>query len=330
MRFANPYFLIFFIFIPVYLWLKKSFGKDDAAIDYPSLKIIVDNADFWVRNRDKILFWLRITAIAFVILALSRPQAGQFSKDVSTDGADIILCIDTSSSMSAQDFKPLNRLEAAKEVAKKFVAARKSDRIGAVVFAGLSFTQCPLTIDHSAVMEFIDKIEIGMTSLDRTAIGSAIATSVNRLRTSEAKSKIIILLSDGRNNYGEIDPLTAANAAQLMGIKIYTIGAGVPGGAEYPVDDPVFGRRYVKMSDQELDEPTLKKIADITGGTYFRATSTGGLEDIFRKIDKMEKVKLKVKEYTEYRDLYLFLLIPAIIFLLLEQVLKYTILLKIP
>jgi len=330
MRFANPYYLTFLVFIPVYLLLRKYFRREGAALVYSSLGILGRSADFWTKNRDIILLWSRLAAVALIVLALSRPQAGTFSEEVSTEGVDIILCLDTSSSMQAEDFKPRNRLDAAKETAKKFVQGRKHDRIGVVVFAGLSFTQCPLTLDHGAVLDLISKVEIGMTSIDMTAIGSAIATSVNRLRTSEAKSKVIILLSDGRNNYGEIDPLTAAKTAQALGIKIYTIGAGAPGGAMYPVDDPAFGRRYVKIPEQELDEVSLRKMADMTGGTYFRAASTGGLEEIFRRIDRLEKVKLKVKEYTEYRDFYLFFLLPAFALLLLEQALAGTVLLKIP
>jgi len=330
MHIANPYFLIFLAFIPAYLWLEKFFKKKSAAIDYSNTGLIVEKKDFWVQNRDKILTLARLISIALLVIALSRPQAGTFSEEVTTEGIDIILCLDTSTSMSAEDFKPRNRLYAAKEFAKEFVKGRKYDRIGIVVFGGLSFTQCPLTVDHAAVQDFLDRVEIGMTNVDMTAIGSAIVTSVNRLKDSQAKSKVIILLSDGRNNAGEIDPVTSAKIAQALGIKIYTIGAGAPGGAMYPVDDPVRGRIYVKLPEQELDEVTLKRISDITGGVYFRAKSSESLREIYKRIDSMEKTKINVKEFTEYRDLYLFFLIPALILLLIEQVLANTVLLKIP
>ena len=329
MHLANPYFFLFLGFIPLYLWLEYRFRGRSAAIEYSSVDLIAGGKASWIKNRDKILKWLRIAAIVLFVVALARPQLGQFSEEVTSEGIDIILCMDTSTSMKAEDFKPNNRYYVAKKTAQNFVKLRKHDRIGVVVFAALSFTQCPLTFDHAAVLDLLEKSEIGMVQEDGTAIGSALATAVNRLRTSEAKSKVIILLSDGRNNRGEIDPVTAAKIASSMDIKIYAIGAGAPGPALYPVDDPVFGRRYVRLAE-DLDEVTLKKIADLTGGMYFRATSSDGLEEIFRRIDKMEKVPIKTKEYTQYIDLYLFFLIPALALFMLEIVLANTLLLKIP
>jgi Ca-activated chloride channel family protein len=231
--------------------------------------------------------------------------------------------------MRAEDFKPLNRLDAAKKAAEEFVKERKNDRIGIVVFSELSFTQCPLTLDYGAVLDFIDNVEIGMTQTDGTAIGTAIVTCVNRLKDSVAKSKVIILLTDGRNNRGEIDPLTAAKTAGAMDIKIYTIGAGVPGGAMYPVDDPIFGKRYIRMRE-DLDEDTLIKIASATEGRYFRATSSKKLKEIYSKIDRMEKTDIKVSEYTEYTELFPYFLLPAILMFFVEIVLFNTYLRKIP
>jgi len=329
MRFANPIFLLLLGFIPFYIWFSYIRKKNRSAILYSDIKLLEVDKDKNLLNREKILFWMRIAAFALAVIALARPQAGQFSQDVSNEGIDIVICLDTSTSMRAEDFKPNNRFFVARETSKQFVKMRKHDRIGIVVFAGLSFTQCPLSIDHAAVLELLDKTDIGMTQVDATAIGSAIATAVNRLKSSQAKSKVIIVLSDGRNNAGEIDPITASKVAQVMGIKIYTIGAGAPGPAIYPIDDPVFGRRYVQLP-QELDEDTLRKISDTTGGMYFRATSAKALENVFRQIDKMEKTKIKTTEYSEYRDLYLLFLLPAFLLLLLEQVLVNTVFMKIP
>jgi Ca-activated chloride channel family protein len=262
--------------------------------------------------------------------ALARPQAGQKSSEIYNQGIDILLALDTSTSMQAIDFKPANRFEAAKKVAKEFVKGRTHDRIGIVVFAGLAYTQCPLTADTDAVLNFLDQSAIGMTQVDGTAIGSAIATAVNRLKDSPGKSRVVILVTDGRSNIGEIDPLTAAQAAQALGARVYTIGAGQPGGALYPVDDPFFGRQYVKMPGQELDESTLAKIAETTGGRYFRATDSAALERIFKQIDSMEKSEIKTVKYTNYTELFGWMLWPAFILLLLEIALANTWLKRLP
>jgi Ca-activated chloride channel family protein len=248
---------------------------------------------------------------------MARPQSGQNTEEIYNQGIDIMMVLDTSSSMLAIDFKPSNRIEAAKRVAKEFVEGRKYDRIGVVVFSGLSFTQCPLTVDHEAVLNFIDQTEVNMTGGDGTAIGSAIATATNRLKDSPGKSKIMILLTDGRNNAGEIDPLTAAQAAGAIGVKIYTIGTGAPGGALYPVED-MWGKRYVKIPEQELDEDTLLKIAETTGGRYFRATDTASLESILKTINEMEKTEIKSLKYTSYIEHFMYFLWPAFILFGLE------------
>jgi Ca-activated chloride channel homolog len=235
------------------------------------------------------------------VLALARPQAGTREIDVKSEGIDIVLAVDASGSMKAEDFKPNNRLFVAKEVAAQFVDGRQGDRIGIVVFAGEAFTQCPLTLDYGILKELIGAIDFGIEP-DGTAIGMAIANSVNRLRRSEAKSKVVILLTDGINNSGAIDPLTAAEAASALNIKIYTIGVGVEGEAPYPVDDPVFGRRYVRMPS-DVDDEALGKIAERTGGLYFRATSPEALREIYARIDRLEKTKVETREYVDYSDL---------------------------
>ncbi|OGS33606.1 MAG: aerotolerance regulator BatA [Elusimicrobia bacterium RIFOXYC2_FULL_34_12] len=329
MRFADPIYLLFLLIIPLLVFYHfKRFKKP--TIKYPELESIKLSFN---PQKTKIKEWLpvilRLVVLSFIIFALARPQSGQKGEEILTKGVDIILCLDTSTSMRAEDFKPNNRFYVAKKSAEEFVKGRKHDRIGVVVFSALAFTQCPLTLDYGALIDFLDKTEIGMTQTDGTAIGSAIVTSLNRLRESNAKSKIIILLTDGRNNTGEIDPITAAKTASAIDVKIYTIGAGVPGGALYPVDDPIFGRRYVKIQD-DLDEATLSEIAHITEGAYFRATSPEGLKNIFKQIDKMEKTEIKSKEFTEYTELYLYFLFPALLLFLAELFLKNTVLRRIP
>jgi Ca-activated chloride channel family protein len=267
--------------------------------------------------------------IVLLFIALARPQSGQKTEEVYNQGVDIMIVQDTSSSMLAIDFKPDNRIEAAKKVAKEFVEKRKYDRIGVVIFSGFAFTQCPLTVDHEAVLNFIDQIEVNMTGGDGTAIGSAIATAANRLKDSPGKSKLMVLLTDGRNNAGEIDPVTAAQAAGALGIKIYTIGTGAPGGALYPVED-AWGKHYVKIPEQELDEDTLLKIAEATGGKYFRATDTASLENIIKTINEMEKTEIKSIKYTSYIEHFMFFLWPAVILLGLEIFLSSFWLRKIP
>jgi Ca-activated chloride channel family protein len=279
----------------------------------------------------RILILLRSLALIFLILALARPQTGQSSSEVLTEGVDIILCLDTSGSMQALDFeingKRVNRLQAVKQVVARFIKKRKSDRMGMVVFAVNAYTQCPLTLDYGVLNGFLDRVQIGMAG-DMTAIGSALATSVKRLRDSKAKSKVVVLLSDGRNNAGAIDPETAARLARSYQVKVYTIGVGSKGPAPFEVDT-VFGKQLV-YQNVDLDEASLKQIADLTGGEYFRATDTQSLEAIYGKIDAMEKTKVKVKEYREYTEQFPFFLVSGLIFLGVEVVLANTWLKKIP
>jgi len=331
MRFASPLFLLLLAVIPLMLWQERRRKK----IKEPAI-LFSGHKPFGGINqspRAKLLFLIplaRALAIAFFIIALARPQAGQKNEEIYNQAIDIMLVLDTSTSMRAIDFKPANRFEAARKTAIEFVKGRRLDRIGIVVFSGLAYTQCPLTSDHDAVLNFLNEASIGMTEIDGTAIGSAIATAANRLKDSTGKSKVMILVTDGRNNMGEIDPLTASQAAGAVGIKIYSIGAGQPGGALYPVDDPLWGRQYVKMPEQELDESTLAKIAEATGGRYFRATDSESLQRIFKQIDEMEKTEIKTVKYTSYNELYGYALWPGIILLGLELLLSTAILRKIP
>ncbi len=329
MRFANPIFLLLLAVIPLLVWDYFRRAKlREARIIFSDISVPKD-----IRPGSRVRFMrvpviLRMVAIFIFILALARPQAGQKEEEIITEGIDIMLALDISGSMKAEDFAPQNRIDAAKDTLREFIKARRNDRIGLIVFSRYSFTQCPLTLDYAALLELLDKVNIGMIE-DGTAIGTAITNAVNRLRDSKAKTKVIILLTDGVNNAGKIDPLTASKAAKALGIKIYTIGVGKPGGAMYPIDDPMFGRRYVHM-DTEIDEALLKKIADETGGLYFRAKDKEGLKEIYKTIDRLEKTKIETKEYANYTELAGFFLLPGFILLLLEIALANTLLRKIP
>ncbi|MEW6555796.1 MAG: VWA domain-containing protein [Elusimicrobiota bacterium] len=319
MRFYYPYILLLIpVFIGTVFYLKKRRIKNDSGIIFSDIKVFATQK---IPFGKKVVDNLKVVALILTIFALARPQGGEKSAELTKKGIDIMLCIDTSTSMRAEDFKPQNRLDAAKEVVKKFIKSRKNDRIGVVVFSAVAFTQCPLTTDYGSVLDFIDKIEIGMTQTDGTAIGTAILTAINRLKEIPSKSKIVILLTDGRNNMGEVDPITAARAASSFGIKIYTIGAAGIGASPYPVDDPVFGRRYHWLKE-DLDEPTLLQIANETSGLYFRAKDKSSLEEIYKKIDTMEKTEFKVEEYTDFNELYRWFLISAVILFLLEIILR--------
>ncbi len=313
-------------FIIAFQLLRKR--AHSASIRYSDLKIVKRSAKTGRARFRFVLSLLRVLALALLAVAFARPQAGTENREVSSEGIDIIMALDISGSMRAEDFKPYNRLYVAKEEIKKFVSKRVSDRIGLVVFSATSFTQCPLTLDYGVLLTFLDQVKFGMVQ-DGTAIGMALANCVNRLRESTAKSKVIILLTDGINNSGQIDPLTAAGIARTMGVKIYTIGVGKPGNAMYPVDDPIFGKRYVYLPN-EIDEVVLREIAAKTGGKYFRARSEKELEAIYSEIDQLEKTKIKVSQYIQYKELFPPFVYLGLAFLVLEVLLSQTIFRKIP
>jgi Ca-activated chloride channel family protein len=329
MRLAHPYYLLLLILIPglVWWWLRRR-KRLVAGLLYSDTGLIRSAQRSGQTLRHLLPSILRGLVLFLLILALARPQSGRHGEEILTEGIDIILCLDISSSMKAEDFQPKNRLHVAKEAAATFISERKSDRIGMVVFAAKSLTQCPLTLDRDILLNFLDRVDIGMIE-DGTAIGMAIGTSVNRLRDSQAKSKVIVLLTDGINNRGEIDPVTAARMAAAFNIRIYTIGAGTRGTAPYPVEDRFFGRRYVQIP-VEIDEETLTEIADITGGQYFRATDAEGLKEIFRRIDQMEKTLVKTHHYVEYSEKFNYALVPALFLLIVEMALAQTILRRLP
>ncbi len=275
-----------------------------------------------------LVFLLKTVAITLMILALARPQSGEKNREISSEGINIMLALDISGSMRAEDFKPKNRLHAAKTVVADFVKGRESDQVGMVVFAGRSFTQCPLTIDYGILLSLLENIEIGMIE-DGTAIGLALTNCLNRLKDVEGKSKIVILLTDGQNNKGEIDPITAAKLAKTLGIKVYTVGVGKKGGAPIPIQDPFFGKVYARGPDGRLlltrmDEETLREIAKISDGQYFRATDPKSLKRIYEQIDRLEKTKIEIKQYMEYTELFQYFLITAVLLLLLSTFLENT------
>jgi len=324
--YANPKFLYLLLLIPSLVgWYIYRLHKSRAALVISTAKHF-DNTGKSVKVYLRHLpFALRMLALALAIIALARPQSTNIQRNVTTEGIDIVLSLDVSGSMLARDFKP-DRLEAAKSLGINFISGRANDRIGLVIFAGESFTLCPLTTDRATLINQFKAVDIGVLE-DGTAIGSGLATAISRLKDSDAKSKVIILLTDGVNNRGEIAPMTAAEMAKTFGIKVYTIGVGTFGTAPYPVQTP-FGTRYQDMQ-VEIDEDLLKGIAHMTGGEYFRATNNKALEQVYQKIDQLEKSKIEVNEYAKREEKYRGWLLAAFILLLLEFVLRRTYLLGI-
>jgi Ca-activated chloride channel homolog len=276
----------------------------------------------WKHYARYALFVLRMLAAALLILALARPQTNMNRQDISVEGIDIMLATDISSTMLAEDLRP-NRLEAAKEVAVEFISSRPDDRIGLVVFSGESFTQCPLTSNHAMLINLFKDINFGMID-DGTAIGDGLATAVNRLKESKAKSKVIILLTDGINNMGSIDPQSAAEIAELYGIRIYTIGVGTMGTALFPVRTQ-YGMQYQRMEVQ-IDEALLKKISALTNGKYFRATNKQKLQEVYKEIDRLEKSKIDVTEFNRKKEEFLPFVLLALILLTIEFILRFAVL----
>lgn len=328
MRFANPYLLWLLVLlapmIAYYIYRTLQGGAAIRISTIEGVRRAPRTLRYWLRHAP---FVLRCAAYALLVVALARPQDVDEQRRSSAEGIDIMLSIDVSGSMLARDFKP-DRITAAKEVAGKFIADRYGDRLGLVVFAGEAFTQSPLTTDQSTLQTMLSRIRSGIIE-DGTAIGNGLATAINRLRESDAKSKVIILLTDGVNNRGEIAPLMAADIAADMGIKVYTIGVGTRGKAPYPVVD-MFGNMSFQPMDVEIDENTLEGIAERTGGRYFRATDNDKLQSIYDEINQLEKSKVEVTDYTVYHERFLALLLAALGVLLLEFLFTNIILKRIP
>ena len=326
-EFANPkYFLILVLLVPMILWYVFREKRSHADLQFSSLKAIkgMKHAGrVWLRH---VLFALKVLAIVFLVTALVRPQSSNSWQTYTSEGIDIMLALDISGSMLARDFSP-DRLEAAKDVATKFILERPQDKIGLVVFAGESFTQCPLTTDQAVLVNLMRDVHSGMIE-DGTAIGLGLANAVNRLKDSPGKSKVVILLTDGVNNRGMIAPVTAAELAKTYGIRVYTIGVGTYGEAPYPVQTP-FGVQLQNVT-VEIDESVLKQIAATTGGQYFRATDNDKLKQIYQEIDQLEKSKIEVKHFSKKQEQYFWFALIGMLLLIAEGILRYTVLRKIP
>lgn len=328
MEFANPHILwLLTALVPMtayYIWRTMQGGASIRISSISGVRHAPRTVRYYLRH---VPFVLRCVAVTLLIIAVARPQSAEYNTKTNAEGIDIVLAIDVSTSMLAQDFKP-DRITAAKEVAASFVADRPTDRIGLVVFAGESLTQTPLTTDQSTLQTMLARIRSGVIE-DGTAIGNGLATSINRLRESDAKSKVIILLTDGVNNRGQISPLTAARIAKDYGIRVYTIGVGTRGQAPYPATD-MFGNRTVVMADVEIDEEILTSIAEQTGGQYFRAVDKQKLVEIYNQINTLEKSKVEVTHRTILHEEYLVYALAALAALVLEFVMRYLILKRIP
>ena len=325
--FTNPNLLyLLLLVVPVIVWYVLNHKRTHASIQVSTIKGIGKNHITYKHILRHVVFAFRVISIALIIMAIARPQSALSWRNEESEGIDIILALDISSSMLARDFQP-DRMEAAKDLAIQFISGRRNDRIGLVVFSGESFTQCPLTTDHSVLINLFRDIQSGMIE-DGTAIGMGLATSVSRLKDSDAKSRVIILLTDGVNNQGAIAPATAAELAQTFGIRVYTIGVGTEGMAPYPVNTP-FGIQLRNMP-VEIDEETLQEIAQNTGGEYFRATDNNKLKEIYEQIDKLEKSKMEVKEFSQKDEEFLIFVLFAAFLLLSDMILRNTLLRQIP
>jgi Ca-activated chloride channel family protein len=326
---ADPWYLLLLALIPLLIWRYiRRIRQGQGSLRFSSNLVLEGIRSSWTLYARHILFGISMLSLGLAIIALARPQKGTESEEVLTEGIDIVMALDASSSMAAEDFKPQNRFHVAKLVAGRFIEELKHDRVGLVVFAAKAYSRCPLTLDYGVLLNVLNNAELGAIE-DGTAIGNALATCLNRLRESKAKSKVVILLTDGINNRGEIQPIDAAEIARTLGIKIYTIGVGSTGTARVPVDHPVYGRVYTNMK-VEIDEASLKKIAETTHGIYYRATDRPSLEKIFEDIGSLEKTEIEVKTYTHYNERYDDFLMPAMMLIFLSTLLAYTRFAKIP
>jgi len=329
-RFAAPWLLALLpVGLAATVLMARRRRRGDARLSLPGASARLQLArSSWTRL-ESMLPWSRGLVLVLLVLAMARPQSGASIENVTTDGVDIVVALDISGSMRAEDFQPRNRLAVARQTVKDFIDGRSADRLGLVVFASLAVTRCPLTLDHPMLHDFLDDLDFAPTEQSGTAIGLGLATAVNRLRASEAKSKVIVLVTDGRNNRGQIGPKAAAEAAWALSVKVYTIGVGSEGEVPIPVDFGPMGKRYA-MQRVDLDEDLLREIAGTTGGRYFRALDAGELQGIFETIDGLEKTKIVSRERVIFSELFTFVLLPALGLLLLERVLVGSRLRRIP
>jgi len=319
-EFANPEWFYLLLLIPIiialYVWkLRKSYPAMQISDFHTAAKKTTTYKEILIH----VSFAIEMIALALMIIALARPQSSEKNTSMNVEGIDIVMTMDISGSMLAEDFQP-NRIEAAKKVAVKFIEERPTDRIGLVIFAGESFTQCPLTTDHAVLKNLFKEIKTGMIE-DGTAIGSGLATSVLRLKESEALSKVIILLTDGVNNTGSIDPASAAEIAKTFGIRVYTVGVGTNGTAPYPAQD-IFGNKRYQQVEVQIDEDLMRKVSTITGGKYFRATDNTSLAKIYEEIDKLEKSKIEVYEYEKKHEEFFAFALYALLLICIDFALR--------
>ena len=332
MTFANSaYLLLMLLVIPCIAWYVLRGNKRRATLSVPTTSMYSGMRKSWKCYLIHVPFILEMISLVLLSLILARPQTTDRWQDTEIEGTDIMMCVDVSTSMLAEDLKP-NRIEAAKQVASEFINGRPNDNIGLTIFAGEAFTQCPMTVDHAVLLNMFQNVssDIAANGIieDGTAIGMGLANAISRLKDSQAKSKVIILLTDGSNNRGEISPMTAAEMAKSFGIRVYTVGVGTNGTAPYPVQG-AFGKQYVNVA-VEIDENVLRQIAQTAGGQYYRATSNSKLKEVYEEIDKLERTKLQVKEFSKNQEEYQPLALALLLCLLLSLLLKQTVLRTIP
>jgi Ca-activated chloride channel homolog len=328
LRFEDGWVLVLLAAVPLMAWTRwRVERRRMGTLRYSAVDAVLEAGAGVSRWTHRIPSVLRALALALLVVALARPQTGSTTETVLTEGVDIVLAIDISTSMLAEDLEP-NRLEAAKSVAADFVTGRRNDRVGLVAFAGQAFTQVPLTLDYRVVTTLLAELDPSMIE-DGTAVGMGLATAVKRLEASDAESKVVILLTDGRSNRGEIGPVTAAQMAEALGVRVYTIGAGSRGMARVPVDDPFRGRVYATMR-VDIDEEALQQIAELTGGRYFRATDTESLAAIYEEIDQLERTEIEVENFTQYEERFPLVLGLGLFLLVAEATLARTVLRKLP
>jgi Ca-activated chloride channel homolog len=332
MTFAHPWFLLLLLLLPALAWLKGRRGRPPAFL-YSSVQLVRAVLNVSRSRSGAFLAALRWLALALLILALAQPRLTRSQTQVRASGVDIAVAFDLSGSMASEDFEVghgrVSRVEMARSVLKKFIEKRPNDRIGLVAFASQAYIAAPLTLDHDFLLQQLKRLELGTIDPNRTAIGSALSTAVNRLRELKSKSKIVILMTDGQSNAGKVAPLTVAEAARALGVKVYTIGVGMQGKAPMPV---FFGGRKVGYQWQpvDIDEDTLKKISEMTGANYYRADNAEKFQNIYTEIDKLEKSEAEIKKFTEFRELFPWLLSPGLALVLFELVLRHTLLRRLP
>lgn len=332
MTFGHPYLLLLLLLLPLAAWLRGKRGRPPAFV-YSSTQLVRGILNITKARSGGFLASLRWLTLALCIVALAQPRLTKSETKVTASGVDIVVAIDMSGSMQSEDFEingqPANRLVMAKDVLKKFIEKRPSDRIGLVAFATQAYIAAPLTLDHDFLLQNLERLEIGTIDESQTAIGSGLSTAINRLRDLKSKSKIVILMTDGQNNAGKIEPLTAAEAAQTLNVKVYAIGVGTRGMGKVPV---YMGGRKVGYRPQpvDIDEDTLQKIADMTKGKYYRADNTEKFKSIYAEIDKLEKTEADVKKFAHHRELFAWLISPSLALLLLETLLRHTVFRRLP